>query len=142
MTTNYHQSKTSPESGQTSDRHRILIIDDEPAILFAYRKLIEKEGMYVDSCTSLAGAVRHIREHQYLAVVTDVRLAGTCNEDGLEFLRILREVHPATKTILATGHGSFEIKKKARDMGVTHYFEKPVLPALIMGALRGFCHQA
>lgn len=142
MTSNAHQFISCPESGRESDRHRILIIDDEPAILFAYRKLIEKEGMYVDSCTCLDGAVRHIRERQYLAVITDVRLAGTCNEDGLEFLRILREVHPATKMILATGHGSSDIEKTARNMGVSHYFEKPVLPALIMGALRGFCHQA
>lgn len=142
MITNSHLSISHPQSGKLSDRHRILIIDDEPAIHFAYRKLIEKEGMCVDSSCCLGGAIRHIRERHYLAVVADVRLAGSYIEDGLEFLRILREMHPATKMILVTGFGSGEIEKTARALGVSHYFEKPVLPAVIMEALKNFAHLA
>lgn len=138
MTTNSPQSIPHQDSDKLFDRHRILIIDDEPAILFAYRKLIEKEGMHVDSSTCLDGAIRHIRKCRYLAVVADVRLAGTCNEDGLEFLRILRKEHPATKMIVVTGYGNSEIEKTARALGASHYFEKPVLPAVIMGVLRNF----
>jgi DNA-binding NtrC family response regulator len=138
MMSNSHQSKSNPETGKSTDTHRILILDDEPAILFAYRKLIEKEGMGVDISTCLDGAIKHVRQRHYLAVVVDVRLAGTENEDGLEFLRILRGLHPTTKMIIATGYGSSEIEKTARALGVSHYFEKPVQPSLIMGALRNF----
>jgi DNA-binding NtrC family response regulator len=138
MISTSNQSKLQTEPGKSSDRHRILILDDEPAILFAYRKLIEKEGMSVDLCTSLDGAIKQINKHQYLAVVADVRLAGSANEDGLVFLRVLRVEHPATKMILATGYGSSELEKSARALGVSHYFEKPVQPSEIMGALRSF----
>lgn len=125
-------------SGNSSDRQRILLVDDEPAILFAYRRLIEKEGMCVDISTCLDGAVSHITQRYYLGVVADVRLAGINNEDGLEILRILRRVHPTTRTIIATGNGSSEIEKTARALGAAHYFEKPVPPAVIMAALRSF----
>lgn len=138
MKTSHLQSTYPPEHGKLSDRQRVLVLDDEPAILFAYQRLIEKEGMCADLCTCLDGAVRQIRKRHYLAVVTDVRLAGSDNQDGLEFLRILRRERPTTKMILATGFGNSEIEKAARDLGVSHYFEKPVQPSVIMGALRGF----
>jgi len=137
-----HTSKPQAEPGISADRHRILILDDEPAILFAYQRLIEKEGMHVDITTCLDGAIRCIAKCHYLAVVADVRLAGSANEDGLEFLRILRIESPSTKMILATGFGSMEIEKAARALGVSHYFEKPVQPAVIMGALRSFCYES
>jgi DNA-binding NtrC family response regulator len=138
MISTSHHSNSKTEPGKSADRHRILIIDDEPAILFAYRKLIEKEGMCVDISTCLDGALKQIKKHHYLAVVADVRLAGSDNEDGLVFLKILRIKQPTTKMILATGYGSSEIEKSARSLGVSHYFEKPVQPAEIMGALRSF----
>jgi len=130
------------ETGKPDNRPRILIVDDEPAILFAYQRLIEKEGMCVDISTCLDGAIRHITARHYLAVVADVRLAGSDNEDGLEFFRILRTESPTTKMILATGYGSSEIEKAARALGVSYYFEKPVQPSVIMGALRSFSYDS
>jgi DNA-binding NtrC family response regulator len=125
-------------TGNSSGGHRILVVDDEQAVLFAYRKLIEKDGMTVDISANFEDATRHIRTRSYLAVIADLRLAGTDNGDGLEILRILRKDHPDTKTILATGYGDSEIEKTARALGVSYYFKKPVSPADILGALREF----
>lgn len=124
--------------GNPFDAHRILVVDDEPAVLFAYQKLIEKDGMAVDISTSFEDAVRYIIARSYLAVIADMRLAGTNNEDGLEILRIIQKVRPDTKMILATGFGYDGIDKIAQDMGVSHYFNKPVPPSAIMEALRKF----
>jgi two-component system response regulator PilR (NtrC family) len=125
-------------AGNLSDAHRILVVDDEPAVLFAYRKLIEKDGMAVDISASLEEAIRHIRARRYLAVIADLRLAGTDNGDGLEVLRVIQKERPDTKTILATGYGDSEIETKARALGVSYYFKKPVSPSDILGALREF----
>lgn len=118
--------------------HRVLILDDEPAILFAYRKIIENEGMHVDSSTTLAEALLYIRTHRYLAVVADVRLSGSENQDGLEFLKIVRTSHPQTRMILATGYGNPEVKITALSLGADHYFIKPVAPSSIIEALKNF----
>jgi DNA-binding NtrC family response regulator len=132
------QTKPFQDTSKSSYAHRILIVDDEPAILFAYRKLIEKEGMCVDISSCLNGAIQHIRDRYYLAVIADMRLSGTDNNDGMEFLRIVRHEHPTTKMIIATGYGSLEIEAAARALGVSYYFEKPVQPLAIMGALKSF----
>lgn len=125
-------------TGNLSEGLRILVVDDEQAVLFAYRKLIEKDGMSVDISANFEDAVRQIRARRYLAVIADMRLAGTDNGDGLEILRIVRAERPETKTILATGYGDSEIEKTARALGVSYYFNKPVPPADILGALREF----
>lgn len=138
MTVTSRPHKAHLFTGKSADTNRILVIDDEPAILFAYRKLIEKEGMCVDITTCLEGAIKHINACDYLAVIADMRLTGTDNEDGLEFLRILRIECPKTKMIIATGYGSSETEKAARAIGVSYYFEKPVQPAAIIGALKSF----
>jgi DNA-binding NtrC family response regulator len=125
-------------TGNSSESHRVLVVDDEPAILFAYRKLIEKDGMTVDICANLEDAVRHIRARRYLAVIADMRLAGTDNGDGLEILRIIQIERPDTKTILSTGYGDSEIEKAARVLGVSYCFKKPVKASELLGALREF----
>ena len=132
-TSNQHQS-----AGKSPDVIRVLVVDDEPAILFAYRKLIEKDGMTVDISANLEDAIRNVREHSYLAVIADLRLAGTDNSDGLEILRVIQKERPGTKTILATGYGSSEIEKSARALGASYYFKKPVQPTDILQALREF----
>lgn len=130
-TANSHLPTVNP-----SDLIRILVVDDEPAVLFAYRKLIEKDGMVVDLSANFEDAVTNIRTHRYLAVIADLRLTGTDNGDGLEILRIVQNERPGTMTILATGYGDSETEKSARALGVTHYFKKPVQPAQILDALR------
>lgn len=136
MIIDYHDFMTSREAQLIpAVQHRILIVDDEPAILFAYRKLIEREGMGVDICECLADAIMHVKARHYLAVIADMRLAGTDNMDGLEVLRFVRKERPDTKVILATGYGNSNIEQAALALGASHYFEKPVLPTVILEVL-------
>ena len=115
---------------------RILVVDDESAILFAYRKLIEKDGLAVDISSTLEDAIHQIRSRHYLAVIADMRLAGTDNADGLEILRFVQNEHPETKTILATGYGNSEIETTARSLGAAYCFKKPVQPVELLAALK------
>lgn len=117
------------------DAHRVLIVDDDPAILFAYAKLLEREGLCVDSCDCLLEAIKHIRNNSYLAVVTDMRLAGTENTDGLDVMRTLKNEQIGSHCILATGSDNSDLEQRVRQMGVTHYFQKPVEPSLLVAAI-------
>jgi DNA-binding NtrC family response regulator len=125
-------------TGNSSEALRILVVDDEPAILFAYRKLIEMDGMAVDTSANLEDAIRHVRACSYLAVIADMRLTGSDNRDGLEILRLNWKERPGTHTILATGYGDSEIENMARNLGVSYYFKKPVSPSDRLNTLRGF----
>jgi DNA-binding NtrC family response regulator len=117
-------------------RQRVLIVDDESAIHFAYRKLIEPEGFDVDTCENLSEAMAMIRTRPYLAIITDIRLQGTDNEDGIELLHFIRKMQPVARVIIATGYGNEELKQTTQTLGAEHYFEKPVRPSLILTALK------
>lgn len=142
MTADVIQPITPGKAVKPTTPQRILIVDDEPAILFAYRKLIEREGIEVDISESLVEAMEMIRVCPYFAIIADMRLAGTDNEDGLEILRTIQEVRPGTMVILATGYGNSETERKALALGASHYFEKPVMPAAILAALKGMSSSA
>ncbi|MBW4057134.1 MAG: response regulator [Proteobacteria bacterium] len=118
------------------ESHRVLIVDDEPALRFAYRKLLESELFAFDISDNVKDAVLLIQSKTYFAVISDVRFAGSGNEDGLNLVSVVRQKQPESKTILVTGYGSDTLKNSARKLGVSHYFEKPVQPALILTLLR------
>lgn len=116
---------------------RVLIVDDEPAIHFAYRRLIERQGITVDSCTGFHEATALLLTRRYGAIIADLRLSGTDNEDGMEVVRFARDKQPEAGVILVTGYGNQEIGKAALALGAVRYYEKPVLPEVIMAALVG-----
>lgn len=138
MRSNLTQSNPHGQVSNPSGSIRVLVVDDEPAVLFAYRKLIEKDGLAVDISATLEDAISQIRSYPYLAVIADMRLAGTDNDDGLEILRFIRKERPEIRTILSTGYGDLEIEKLAHSLGVSYYFKKPVSPSDILNALREF----
>lgn len=125
-------SVTQPVSG------RVLIVDDEPAILFAYKKLIHAEGYTVDCAEELSEALLLISAFSYFAVITDIRLSGSDNTGGIDLLQALYSQQPEAKVIVVTGYGDSEMKRTLEQLGTTHYFEKPVKPSLIIELLRTF----
>lgn len=125
-----------PPRDKTGEPLRILVVDDEPAIHFAYRRLIEREGIAVDIGATLSEALHHIRSRPYLALISDMRLAGSGNMDGLEVLRCMLQEQPIATVIITTGFGSKALERQVRDLGAAHYFEKPVCPTVIMAALK------
>jgi len=118
------------------ESHRVLVVDDEPAICFAYRKLLESERFGFDVCDTVEAAIDLLKNNNYFAVVSDVRFSGSDNEDGIYLLSVLQKEQPLAKVILITGYGSDELKKTYNSLGASHYFEKPVKPSMILTLLR------
>lgn len=136
MTASLPQSIPAGAADSVTATRRILIVDDEPAILFAYRKLLEREDIVVDTSESLVEALEMISTHTYFAVIADMRLAGTDNADGMQVLRSIQNIQSDAKVILITGYGNKDIEQTALDLGAAYYFEKPVIPSAILSALK------
>lgn len=136
MISSKQQHSSPPGKPVSPEYHRVLVVDDEPAICFAYRKLLESELFNFDICESIEAAIILLNQYDYFAVISDVRFSGSDNKDGVYFLSVVRKVQPKTEVILVTGYGSDDLQKTARALGATHYFEKPVKPSLILSLLR------
>lgn len=134
---NSHEIKKKSLSRKSTktERHRVLCVDDEPAICFAYGKLLDRERFGFDICESVEAAQALLKSKEYFAVISDVRFTGSDNEDGIHFVSVVRKEQPQAKVILVTGYGSEELKKRVHQLGASHYFEKPVKPAIILELL-------
>lgn len=107
-------------------KKRILVVDDEEAILFAYKKLLKTDNVDIDVSSNFEGAISLINSNDYNAVFSDIRLGGVGETEGLSILKYIIERRPNMKVIIMTGYGSDEIKAQALKMGACCYLEKPV----------------
>jgi two-component system, response regulator RegA len=137
MTTDPEQQTPTHFPGITQVPPRVLLVDDETAILFAYRRLIERMGLVADCCETLEEAISLIGTRTYCAVIADMRLAGSDTTAGLDLLRFIRTRQPSTKVIIWTGYGTRESEAAILALGAAYYFEKPVLPSIVLDILTG-----
>jgi DNA-binding NtrC family response regulator len=119
-----------------SSRERILLVDDDEETLTIFTALIRRLQCHVDAVASIEAAERLLDAGRYDVVITDLRLTGVLGEEGLEILQYVKEKSPKTQVILITGFGNPQLMTRAYRLGAACYFEKPVDPARLIGAIQ------
>lgn len=115
---------------------RILIVDDEAAILLAFKKLLQAKDITVDTAETMGEAENFLCKNFYDAAIVDLRLTGVTGEEGLEIIKYIKEFSAQTHVILVTGYGSPKVMEKAQALGAAFYFEKPVSGDTLRNALK------
>ncbi len=104
---------------------RLLLVDDEEAILFAMGDFLLRSGYQVDRANSRAAAEDLIAGSSYALAIVDLRLGAEEPRGGLELLRQIRKSSPHTRTILLTAYGSSEVEAEATAVGADLLLSKP-----------------
>ena len=107
-------------------RYRVLVVDDEDAILFSYQKLLQGTVVDVHGCATFEEAIALIKSERYCAVITDLRLSHSESYEGLEILQYIKNHELTMPVIVLTGYGSDAIKDFALALGAYGYLDKPV----------------
>jgi two-component system response regulator PilR (NtrC family) len=115
---------------------RLLVVDDEPDLRTLYELTLLRDGHDVETAGTVGDARLLITEHQYDAIITDMRLPdGT----GLDVLKHLEQTARSEKAIVITAHGSAENAVEALKAGAFDYLTKPVdlkqFRAVVAGAI-------
>lgn len=117
--------RSSILNSQSSDRARILIVDDEELIVLAMRRYFEGMGYAVDSAHELEEAQALLATRVYDLVIADLRLTGI---GGVEGLQIVADVHQRcanTRVILLSAYGTPEIERESYNRGADAFLHKP-----------------
>src|SRR5689334_14050245 len=101
---------------------RMLIVDDERAMLVALRGLFTKEGYEVETASSGEEAAGKLEAGRHHVVLTDLSMRGMT---GLDLLARVRAVDPDCAVIMITAHGSEKVAVDAMKAGATDYVPKP-----------------
>jgi ActR/RegA family two-component response regulator len=111
-------------------------VDDEAAILMAFKKLLQTKDITVDTAETMGEAEDLLKKNIYNAAIVDLRLTGVTGEEGLEIIKYIKEYCAQTHVILVTGYGSPKVMEKAQVLGAAFYFEKPVSGDTLRNALK------
>jgi CheY-like chemotaxis protein len=104
--------------------HRILVVDDEPSILFAMTDYLERIGHKVDSAHGTTEALILLAATRYAVVIADLRLSATQQSDGLDLLAHVRSTFPTARTILLTAYDGPETQQEVLRLGVDALLSK------------------
>jgi CheY-like chemotaxis protein len=78
----------------------VLIVDDEPSILFILRMMLEEAGFKVEEAASAREGMQKLDEHEFDAVVTDIRMETTTA--GFEVVRAAKKLAKPPIVIIST----------------------------------------
>ena len=104
------------------DKIKILIVDDEPSILFALEELFNCENYEVKSSASGEEALKILEKEIIEIALIDYQLKGM---NGIELLKRIKEKFNHIQVILVTAFGSENIAVTAIKNGAYDYVTKP-----------------
>lgn len=102
--------------------HRILIVDDEPAVAQSVARALRADDRLFDVVSDGATAREHLDRAAYDLVISDVRMP---NMSGDELLRAIRQRDLELPVILMTGGPTLESTIAAVELGAFRYLLKP-----------------
>lgn len=111
-----------PEELQTRGPNRILVIDDDPAILESFQLVLSKKGYEVSLALDGKEALEELKKRSFDLVFLDVILPEI---RGTEAFKAIREHDPKTLVVLITGYPYHEQATEALEYGPAMLMRKP-----------------
>ncbi|MDO9034844.1 MAG: PAS domain S-box protein, partial [Methanoregula sp.] len=102
--------------------HRVLYVDDEPALLELGKVFLERSGVLrIEMASSAEDAIKKIKNKAYDGIISDYQMPEM---DGIAFLKYIRVHYERIPFILFTGRGREEVVIEALNSGADFYLQK------------------
>ena len=111
---------------------RILLVEDDPALLSILQAAMSYGGFKGDAAESGAAAIKAFEARRYDAVLVDL---GLPDLDGTDLLHRLRELSDGP-ILVVSGRDSERDKIDALDRGADDFIPKPFLPGELLARIR------
>jgi len=115
---------------------RVLVIEDEPLLRISIRDALEKENWVVDVAEDGAQGMVLFERYLHEFVLTDLVMPKM---DGMEVLRRVKAIQPATTVVIITAHGTVEKAVEAMREGAVDFIAKPFSMAQLFVRLSNIC---
>ncbi|MEM5788868.1 MAG: response regulator transcription factor, partial [Syntrophobacteraceae bacterium] len=108
---------------------RVLIVEDEQAVVKSIKKGLKQEGYEAETAETGEEGFFLVNEQVFDLIILDIMLPG---RTGLEILHVLRKRDRKTPVILLTARGTVADKVNGLDAGADDYLTKPfAFPELV-----------
>lgn len=104
---------------------RLLVVDDERGLAASMAEYFDARGYRVDVAHEREAAEALVDANAYDAVITDLRLTPTAEEEGLKILQFVRQRWPRTVMVVLTAFSSARSERLALAHGAAVVVHKP-----------------
>ncbi len=108
---------------------RVLIIDDDQAIVNSFSKILKKRNYATDSASTGKEALWKLKDQKYDIALFDLKLPDM---EGTELLSRMEKDTQDTVKIMITGFPSLESGIQSLEHGAHAYLVKPVAPSELL----------
>jgi DNA-binding response OmpR family regulator len=112
---------------------KILVVEDELALLEGITKILNEENYQTDSALNGYDGLQLANQNIYDAIILDIMLPEL---DGFSILKSLRENSIRTPVILLTAKDSVADRVKGLDLGADDYLIKPFAAPELLARIR------
>jgi PAS domain S-box-containing protein len=130
------KTESSPRFATTLEEQGllpVLLVDDDVGLAKVVKQCLETEGTFrIVTASNVSEAVGKLNENKFDVVVSDYEMPG---ENGLDFLRKIRQAGNRIPFILFTGKGREEVAVEALNLGADQYLNKGGDPETVFGEL-------
>jgi CheY-like chemotaxis protein len=84
----------------------VLVVDDEPFVRDALKRVLEGESVTVQTAEDAEAALSQLRKQLVDVIIIDVIMPGL---DGVQLIKRLRAEYPTVRIVAISGGGNFEL---------------------------------
>ena len=111
----------------------VFVVDDDPSVRRAIKRLVESVGLRVDVFGSATEFMNSSHPDIASCLVLDIRLPGM---SGLDFQRELAEAKVHIPIIFITGYGDIPMSVRAMKAGAVEFLTKPFRDQDLLDAIQ------
>lgn len=112
---------------------RILLVDDDPNLLWGVGRYLTRSGYTVISCPDGADAIDVLKDSNFTAMITDIQMPRL---NGLALIEWAMQNCPSMKIIAITAFGCASVQQVLLKKGPILYVEKPFDPKVMLELLK------
>lgn len=107
----------------STSRRKVLIVDDDPALLETAAQLVERAGFEARTCVQRTNRLKAILETEPDLVLMDVNMPFLDGTQVLELMRQTPELRD-TRVVLFSSNDEWSLRRMARESGAWGWIPK------------------
>jgi DNA-binding NtrC family response regulator len=102
--------------------NQIIVVEDNQTMRMGIAEALRREGYQINEFANGSDALEFFKGNNIPLVISDLKMKPI---DGIELLKKIKEVHPATEVIMISAYGTVETAVQAMQLDAADFLTKP-----------------